>query len=274
MHNTVGSVRVSPYRKRQFACAVLLLWFIRSYTTYAQAPLVFVSPTRPFIVLELYSSQGCSSCPPAEHWVSQFVDSPALFSQVFPLVFHVDYWDYIGWSDPFALAEFSQRQQRFKQAGKIKAVYTPGFVVNGKEWRGWFSQPRSTAYLLAQKGMETTDSLQLSVSKDQFNITLKDATGRHLNNSERYANSTLNIALLGMGLRIAVSRGENASKILLEDFVVLRFTQYTWQAEQVLALPRTKIHAPRYALLVYLSSADGLSPRLAAGGLLPADWQG
>src|SRR5690348_8781739 len=62
-------------------------------------------------LLELYTSEGCSSCPPAEAWLSQLKKSPKLWKDFVPVSFHVDYWDYLGWKDPFAMKAYSRRQQ-------------------------------------------------------------------------------------------------------------------------------------------------------------------
>ncbi len=66
-------------------------------------------------LIELYTSEGCSSCPPADRWLSTLKDHPALWQQLVPIAFHVDYWDYIGWKDRFARAEFTDRQRRFRK---------------------------------------------------------------------------------------------------------------------------------------------------------------
>src|SRR4051812_5188527 len=89
-------------------------------------------------LIELFTSEGCSSCPPAEKWLSALKSSSDLWKKVVPVAFHVDYWDHLGWRDRFAKPEFTSRQQRYAAAWGGDSVYTPSFVVNGKEWRGWF----------------------------------------------------------------------------------------------------------------------------------------
>src|SRR5437762_13623520 len=89
-------------------------------------------------LIELFTSEGCSSCPPAEKWLSALKLNPDLWKRTVPVAFHVDYWDRLGWRDRFAKPEFTSRQQRYAAAWGGDSVYTPGFVVNGKEWRGWF----------------------------------------------------------------------------------------------------------------------------------------
>ncbi|MGB1272163.1 MAG: DUF1223 domain-containing protein, partial [Endozoicomonas sp.] len=89
-------------------------------------------------VIELYTSQGCSSCPPAEAWLSRWLDKPELWQSVIPLAFHVSYWNYLGWPDIFSDQAYDQRQKRYQTLGYSRSTYTPEFIVNGREWRGWF----------------------------------------------------------------------------------------------------------------------------------------
>ena len=98
-------------------------------------------PVARVTLVELFTSEGCSSCPPAEQWLNRAEARSDLWSRVVPVAFHVDYWDYIGWPDRFAAREHSNRQRTYRDIGHIRAVYTPGFVVGGKEWRGWFRDP-------------------------------------------------------------------------------------------------------------------------------------
>ena len=86
-------------------------------------------------LVELYTSEGCSSCPPADRWLSTLSSRPA--GSVVPLALHVDYWDYIGWKDPYAKREFSLRQRKFSQLQRMALVYTPQVMLQGRDFRGW-----------------------------------------------------------------------------------------------------------------------------------------
>src|SRR5271169_1166714 len=88
-------------------------------------------------LVELYTSEGCSSCPPADKQLSQFPSPEYSLGQVVPISLHVDYWDYIGWKEPFAQAQFSERQSWLVRANGHKTVYTPHFFVSGIEVRDW-----------------------------------------------------------------------------------------------------------------------------------------
>src|SRR5262245_2566606 len=106
----------------------------------AQSTLTFRSDEKQTTLLELYTSEGCSSCPSAESWLGRLKTDQTLWKAVVPVAFHVDYWDYLGWRDPWAAKSFSERQRSYAAAWSAASVYTPGFVLNGKEWRAWSSQ--------------------------------------------------------------------------------------------------------------------------------------
>ena len=88
-------------------------------------------------LLELFSSEGCSSCPPTETWMRSLRSQTGLWKSFVPLEFHVDYWNNLGWSDPYSQAEFSARQRTYAAQGKAASVYTPGVFCDGQEWRDW-----------------------------------------------------------------------------------------------------------------------------------------
>ncbi|WP_028725961.1 DUF1223 domain-containing protein [Paracoccus zeaxanthinifaciens] len=81
------------------------------------------------VVVELFTSQGCSSCPPADHMLNRLGDDP----EILPLSYHVDYWDYLGWADSFASPEFTERQEAYARSAGERSVYTPQIIVNGAD---------------------------------------------------------------------------------------------------------------------------------------------
>src|SRR5262252_7106751 len=90
-------------------------------------------------LVELYTSEGCDTCPPADHWLSSLFSRGFRPDQVVPLSLHVDYWDYIGWKDPFGRAEFSARQRKLAAMRRPVIVYTPQVVLQGQDFRRWAS---------------------------------------------------------------------------------------------------------------------------------------
>ena len=96
------------------------------------------SPKNTVALVELYTSQGCSSCPPADRWLSQ-LPSRIDANRAIPLALHVGYWDYIGWKDPFAKREFNDRQSQLAALNGNRTRYTPGVFVQGRE-TNWSSR--------------------------------------------------------------------------------------------------------------------------------------
>lgn len=113
------------------------------------------SPESAFTVVELYTSEGCSSCPPADRWLSTLKGRADLL----PLSFHVSYWDQLGWVDRFASPAHNERQRQVQAATAGRYVYTPQVVVNGQDWRGWanglpktVASPAPVAITLTREG--------------------------------------------------------------------------------------------------------------------------
>ena len=99
----------------------------------------------PVVVVELYTSQGCSSCPPADEFVAMLASDP----RILPLALHVDYWDYIGWEDKFAQAKFTDRQHAYAKAIGSRTIYTPQLIIGGQDRIEGF-RPAETAARLRE----------------------------------------------------------------------------------------------------------------------------
>jgi hypothetical protein len=195
-----------------FSVALLLINVIAMPASPMPAT-VFESGDTQSSLVELFTSEGCSSCPPAEKWLSALKSSSDLWKKAVPVAFHVDYWDHLGWRDRFAKPEFTARQQRYAAAWGGDSVYTPGFVVNGKEWRDWFGG----------NGMPTT-----SIKVGVLRVSLGDGgklTATFVSETTQPRTLTLNVALLGNDLESDVKRGENSGRKLRHDFVVLQLAK-------------------------------------------------
>lgn len=207
-------------------------------------------------LLEMYSSQGCSSCPPAEKWINQFTEEDDLWNSVIPVVFHVDYWDYLGWKDPFSKHAYSERQGQFKQQGLSRSVYTPGFMLNGKEWRGWFKRKGVPA------PNASAGNLSVKLEGDTITAQYSRAERDHL----------LNIAVIGFGLKTYVKRGENSRRTLKQDFVVLDFKQVDlFNGQWISDFDIPDFKAKDFGLVAWITKGNSLVPEQATGSLLTQD---
>ncbi len=168
-------------------------------------------------VLELYTSEGCSSCPPADEWVSALPASGFGADQVIPLAFHVDYWNYLGWRDRFSDPAYTERQRQVSASNRIGFVYTPALVLNGKVFRGLSN--RGLREALAVINAEPSPvALAMRTTRVAGGVTLEvDAT---LRDGALAADAVVFVALTQNGLSTEVQRGENAGRKLRHDFVV------------------------------------------------------
>jgi hypothetical protein len=164
------------------------------------------------VVMELFTSQGCSSCPPADKLLGKYAND----QNVIALSFHVDYWDRLGWKDPFSDAAFSQRQRDYARVLKLNNIYTPQLIINGEaEMVG--SNANKISAIVKQSEQQRSTS-HLSIDK----VTLKDNmaevtyTLRGVEN-----NSIVNLALVQSKASTSIRAGENAG-VQLNNYNVVR----------------------------------------------------
>lgn len=218
----------------------------------------FTSKDKKTVVIELFTSQGCSSCPPAEEYINGFIDNKELWLKYIPIVFHVDYWDYIGWKDVFAKPQFTARQYRYAKLKHVRTVYTPAFIVNGMAWRrGFFnSYPDS-------------DGLNSGILDIVVDGTIVKANFKSIVPGDD--DLKLNIAVLGVDMVVNIMAGENEGRKAKHNFVVLGHSSQlsnnmTWKMK----LPKIKRQiSSKVGFVAWVSSKEDPTPLQAVGGWLP-----
>lgn len=230
----------------------------------------FVSQVNAAEVIELYTSEGCSSCPPADRWLTSLKNNPDTFKSLIPMAFHVDYWDYIGWKDRFAKPAYSLRQRQYVNTGGVSQAYTPQMVVNSGEWREfisgqrkWVPNDRNVGVLKASiPDGSNTAFVRFSPFKQSGNQT----------SSHQLKKYVVNIAVLGMGLSSNVTAGENHDSKLTHDFVVLNHLKRTVSASPSqwrLKMPKTpEAGQSKSAVAIWLSEPGSQRIIQATGGYL------
>jgi len=225
----------------------------------AADPVTFQSGPKKVQLLELFTSEGCSSCPPAEASLSRLVNDSRLWREFVPVAFHVDYWDRLGWKDPFASSEWTKRQQAYAENWKAESVYTPAFVLNGREWRN------ATIPVVndAAPGV-----LKATVhDSNAVMISFQPAKG----SSEKF---DVYLARLGFGIAVNVRAGENNGRSLKHDFVVLSLVREKMSSgtqELRLAPVSESLGRPeRSAFAAWVAKEGDINPLQAVGGWLPA----
>jgi hypothetical protein len=173
-----------------------------------------------FAVVELFTSQGCSSCPPADRLLSELADDPGFAGRVFPLAFHVDYWDHIGWRDPFSSSEWSNRQRRYARA-LASGVYTPQLVVNGR-WETVGSR-RGEVTAAVREALARAPAAEVTLRLDAGPDAVDAEAAVRRGQAAAGRPAELWLALYQDDLETPVTRGENADRRLANDRVVRRF---------------------------------------------------
>lgn len=194
--------------------------FLISTALFTQAPVLAAdcsakTGNQTIPMLELYTSEGCSSCPPADQWISKIKHDK---SKVTPLAFHVDYWDYIGWKDKFSKAEYSDRQRKTAAFGGAGFVYTPQFVFNGRDFKGWDNSRLNSAINQTQQ-FASRANLTLAASNQPDGSIKLNATAE-ATNSDDAKKADVFVALYENGLVTQVKAGENNGRKLKHDYVV------------------------------------------------------
>ncbi|MGY8903932.1 MAG: DUF1223 domain-containing protein [Burkholderiales bacterium] len=163
-------------------------------------------------VIELYTSEGCSSCPPAERWVSTL---KGLEGKAVVQAFHVGYWDYIGWVDRFASPVFTTRQRQIANVNGLRSIYTPQLVRNGRDYQDYARALSGSEPAMANL---TLTRLNSGPEGDQFEATVTPLSGAP-------TNWTAYWTVTEHGHSSKVNAGENRGELLKHDYVVRQYTQ-------------------------------------------------
>jgi len=180
------------------------------------APLVNPSDEPVPVIVELFTSEGCSSCPSAERNLEFLArEQPVPEVEIIPLELHVDYWDRLGWKDPFSSAIFSSRQEYYGERFKLGSVYTPQFVIDGAfQASGNDSGAAAKFIMQASKGPKA--SVTTVVEGERLRIGIE--------NMPKHETSSVFVAVYEDGLSRDVSAGENSGRTLRHNSVVRRLT--------------------------------------------------
>jgi hypothetical protein len=172
-------------------------------------------------LVELYTSEGCSSCPPAERWLGTLASAEIAAGRLVPLALHVGYWDHLGWKDPYAQPAFVARQQAIRDRHRARSIYTPQVVVAGRDFREWygFGFASELKRIQAQPARAT---LALSLDRSAAGGPRYAVESTVPNPADR-PDAELYLALTESGLSNQVKAGENRGETLHHAHVVRRW---------------------------------------------------
>ena len=233
------------------AAAVLAATMPPAFAATCQA----TSPKNTVALVELYTSQGCSSCPPADRWLSQLpsrIDS----SRAVSLALHVGYWDYIGWKDPFAKREFNDRQSQLAALNRSNTRYTPGVFVQGRE-TNWSQASSFDAQLRAVNQRPaaatiTLDKVETQGGKVDVRAHAELATPNSAKNPRMF------IALVQNGISTKVTAGENRGETLANDRVTRAWSGPLQLGTRTVSLEVPSSAARDLALVAFVEDDTGV----------------
>ncbi|MEO5941817.1 MAG: DUF1223 domain-containing protein [Ferruginibacter sp.] len=185
---------------------------------------ISVGQFEPVAVIELFTSQGCSSCPPADHLLAQTInEAKKKGTKIFALSFHVDYWNRLGWADPFSTKEYSERQSEYASQMQHGSVYTPQMVVNGSTEFVGSDGSRLQKALSASLNTKTEAGFKTLTATLQNN----EAPKVKFSLEGDYKGCKINFALVALSETTSIKRGENGGITLTNENVVRQFISKT-----------------------------------------------
>jgi hypothetical protein len=193
---------------------------------------VLAAAKRPVIV-ELFTSQGCSSCPAADAYLQTLIGKPGII----PLSYHVDYWDYLGWRDTLGSADYSQRQYDYATSRGDKNVYTPQTVINGREHFVGSQKSMVSGGIASAEANAAADWIDVSMAENKTDVMIEIGAG------VASAEATLWLMAFAPAVSVEIKKGENAGNTLTYNNVVRKMVPAgMWHGEKAsLVLPRSSV---------------------------------
>lgn len=168
-----------------------------------------MAQSHPLVVVELYTSQGCSSCPPADEFLAMLAMDPSIM----PLALHVDYWDYIGWADKFASPQFTERQKKYAHHAGSRSIYTPQMIVGGLDHVEGYRREETGE--LIRKHLAAAQDIGLTVERQGDTLTI------HANaNADLGADTFVQLVRYSPSEMVNIERGENAGRTITYHNIV------------------------------------------------------
>lgn len=209
------------------------------------------SSSNSFAVLELFTSEGCSSCPPADRLLPQLASTDA---NIIPLSFHVDYWDRMGWKDPFSNSAFTERQQKYANEFKLESIYTPELIINGEY-----------ELIGSNRSAAETDIKKVFAENDQVHVNIADVKKENdklvfiADLQGPITNSNVMCAIVQKHAESNVKAGENSGAKLSHTNVVRTFAEQSAKEKMNFeVLVPGDIANDNWELIVYTQQKDNL----------------
>jgi hypothetical protein len=209
----------------------------------------------PFAVVELFASEGCSSCPPADDLLRELTQqAQAQGKRIFTLGFEVDYWNNLGWIDPLSKAEFTQRQYQYAQKLGSSSVYTPQMIINGQNAFVGSDEALAKKYIEQSFQAKESSHLVLKIEKnDAQEVELSYVSDQSV------SDIILNIALVEDGIEHQVTAGENQGRLLKHDHAVREFKILSLSSKGKIVLTKPPpMGSGRFSVIAFLQNKQSM----------------
>jgi len=233
-------------------------WIISTGFSYAQ---ISQATGEPFAVVELFASEGCSDCPPADELLSTITSFARRNKQrIYTLSFQVDYWNYLGWRDPFSSPQFSQRQQQYSNF-LPGGVFTPEMIINGKEAFVGSDENKAKSTIDHYLNQSPKNNMTLSLNQSSGDLKIDYTV------PQPDSNAVINFAIVERGLESHVTAGENSGSTLRHDNVVREFKTLDLNSAKgsiTFSKPQDA-DLTRYSVIAFVQSKTDMSISAASG---------
>ena len=222
------------------------IFFAALCTIWALAPHAAIAQETSPVVVELYTSQGCSSCPPADELLSEL----AKRNDVIALALHVDYWDYLGWADELASPKYTKRQKAYAREAGSRSVYTPQMIIGGKEHVVGFRPMQVADAIAKRRAVQSDTRLELAMRGKRLSVTAKP--------NEALPNRMIvQLVRFHPGKDVAIRRGENAGRTITYSNIVTSWEQIgKWDGRRALNL-QTNVAGDEKVAVILQSQGPG-----------------
>jgi len=237
--------------KTLLAISLLMVCTIANAQT--DEPRYFESKAHKTSLLELYTSEGCSSCPPAEKWLARIPQTVLDQSAIIPLTFHVTYWDYIGWKDKFASQQYDHRQRKMVIQEGGSTVYTPQFFINSRTQRGI---DRALNKLVRSKKQPSRLMIKAAVTETDQKLNINLSLEPLLKGLDKVVR--VNVAAFENDIRSVIEAGENEGRVSQHQYVVreLKTALMSLEAAQGRQFEFSKKSDKWAGVVIYVESAN------------------
>jgi hypothetical protein len=205
------------------------------------------------VVVELFTSQGCSSCPAADKNLSEIIQRAVKDGNpIYGLSFHVDYWNYIGWKDPYSNKEFTERQRKYAGQLNLHTIYTPQMIVNGRD--EFVGSNKSDAEESIKEALRDSPAYQIKVTS--IRTTSDMVTIQYALDKDAHG-ELLNVAIVERNLENNVTRGENQGRKLHHDNVVRSFKTIQLKRNGEIQISGSNVNSQNSSVILYVQDAAG-----------------